>query len=141
APEVRPNAAPSPPTGASMHEVEVPSSLSLAFLEELYVQYQRDPRSVPGDWQAYFARLPNGGGNGAARLGPSLPRPGLFARPAPGPALANGAEAVFEAVALQDKIVRLIREYRVRGHLRAQLDPLGQPRPSQPDLDPTFYGI
>ena len=36
----------------------------------------------------------------------------------------------------------LIRSYRVRGHLEAQLDPLGlqQPKP-HPELDPATYGF
>ena len=33
----------------------------------------------------------------------------------------------------------LIRCYRVRGHVIAQLDPLGRQRPMPPELDPAFY--
>ena len=42
---------------------------------------------------------------------------------------------------LQDRVDQLIRAYRVRGHLVAQLDPLGFPRPDLPELDPAFYGF
>ena len=37
---------------------------------------------------------------------------------------------------LQDRVDQLIRAYRVRGHLVADLDPLGLPRPQLPELDP-----
>ncbi len=37
---------------------------------------------------------------------------------------------------------RLIRAYRVRGHLEADLDPLGIHKPTRhPELDPSFYGF
>jgi len=36
---------------------------------------------------------------------------------------------------------QLIRNYRVRGHIMADLDPLGQPHPHPPELDPGHYGF
>ena len=36
---------------------------------------------------------------------------------------------------------QLIRNHRVRGHMIAQLDPLQQPRPQPPELDPAYYGF
>jgi 2-oxoglutarate dehydrogenase E1 component len=42
---------------------------------------------------------------------------------------------------LQDRVDQIIRAYRVRGHLVAQLDPLGFPRPALPELEPAFYGF
>jgi 2-oxoglutarate dehydrogenase E1 component len=41
----------------------------------------------------------------------------------------------------QDRVDQLIRAYRVRGHLLAQLDPLGLPRPPQPELETSYYGL
>ena len=41
----------------------------------------------------------------------------------------------------QEKVDTLIRNYRVRGHIAASLDPLGQPRSAPPELDPAFYGF
>ena len=35
----------------------------------------------------------------------------------------------------------LIRNYRVRGHMIARVDPLGMPRPVPPELDPRFHGL
>ena len=37
---------------------------------------------------------------------------------------------------LQDRVDQLIRAYRVRGHMVANVDPLGRPRPQLPELDP-----
>ena len=41
----------------------------------------------------------------------------------------------------QDRVDQLIRAYRVRGHLLAQLDPLGLPSDVYPELNPAFYGF
>jgi 2-oxoglutarate dehydrogenase E1 component len=38
-------------------------------------------------------------------------------------------------------VFQLIHMYRVRGHLSADLDPLGARPPSQPELDPATYGL
>jgi len=42
---------------------------------------------------------------------------------------------------LQESVDLLIRNYRVRGHLIAKVDPLGMPRPMPPELEPKFWGI
>ncbi len=42
---------------------------------------------------------------------------------------------------LQDRVDQLVRAYRVRGHLVANIDPLGMPRPHLPELDPEYYGF
>ena len=41
----------------------------------------------------------------------------------------------------QDKVNRLIHAYRVRGHLAAELDPLGRPRPTSSELDLEHWGL
>ncbi len=41
----------------------------------------------------------------------------------------------------QDKVNRLIHAYRVRGHLLANLDPLGRPRSSTPELELEHWGL
>ncbi len=42
---------------------------------------------------------------------------------------------------LQESVDLLIRNYRVRGHLIAKVDPLGIPRPMPPELEPKFWGL
>ncbi len=41
----------------------------------------------------------------------------------------------------QDRVNRLIHAYRVRGHLLANLDPLGRPRTSTPELELEHWGL
>ena len=41
----------------------------------------------------------------------------------------------------QDKVDQLIRAYRVRGHLLADLDPLGRSKEIYPELNPSYYGF
>jgi 2-oxoglutarate dehydrogenase E1 component len=48
---------------------------------------------------------------------------------------------VLDVAAAQERLDQLIRNYRVRGHILAGVDPLGKQRPSPPELDPSFYGF
>jgi len=41
-------------------DIDSAGTASLAFLEELFEQYQTDPAGLPPDWQAYFAALEAG---------------------------------------------------------------------------------
>ena len=50
------------------------------------------------------------------------------------------AEEATDAI-LQERVHQLIRNYRVRGHMAARLDPLGLPRATPPELDPAYYGF
>jgi 2-oxoglutarate dehydrogenase E1 component len=89
----------------------LPNSLSLPFVEDLYARYVRNPSSIPQDWRAWFD-------------GESVPG-------------VDGAQTG----ALQERVDLLIRNYRVRGHRVAEVDPLGLPRPAVPELDPRSYGF
>jgi 2-oxoglutarate dehydrogenase E1 component len=115
-----------------------PSSLSLPFVEGLYADYLRDPRSVSEDWQRYFEALGNGVQRLPPRLGPSFTPPRLFD---PGPGAAAAGDGAADVAALQDRADQLVRAFRVRGHMAAAIDPLGLPRAPQPELDPAFYGF
>ncbi|MGE3934439.1 MAG: 2-oxoglutarate dehydrogenase E1 component, partial [Rhodospirillaceae bacterium] len=123
-----------------------------AFIEELYGRYLKDPASVDSSWRAFFAELNDeapavlkslegaswaprtahviANGNGAA----------VAAKPAAAAAPVNGDMRT----AVTDSIhaLMLIRAYRVRGHLLANLDPLGiDPIEEHPELDPATYGF
>jgi 2-oxoglutarate dehydrogenase E1 component len=110
--------------------------LSLPFAEGLYADYLRDPRSVPDEWQRYFATFPGANGLAELRTGPSFPRPRLFQPPTAAPAARAAEEG-----SLPHRLLRLIDAYRLRGHAEARVDPLEQPRPAHPDLDPRRHGI
>jgi 2-oxoglutarate dehydrogenase E1 component len=135
------------------------SGPNAAFVVELYARYAEDPQSVDSDWRAYFASL---GEEAAAALadlkGPSwAPRkaelvvngvaaPGL-APPGPNGTAEPGAIALTPAAlraAASDSIraIAYIRSHRVRGHLEADLDPLGlKPILPHPELDYRTYGF
>jgi 2-oxoglutarate dehydrogenase E1 component len=62
------------------------------------------------------------------------------AKPLPLP-VATGTAGEERVAFLQDRVDQLVRAYRVRGHLMAEIDPLGRPRPGLPELDPQFYHL
>ena len=112
-----------------------PAGGNLAFVEELYARYLDDPSSVDPDWQDYFAQWARDDGDPyAARRaveGPSFEPTSIF----------NPPRGVQQRRSRQDRINQLIHAYRVHGHLRAHLDPLGQERPSNPELEPEHWGF
>ncbi len=107
--------------------------LSLGFAESLYDSFKRDPASVPGDWRQYFESLAHGNGVHVAARAPERSTVG-----------GNGAAVLRRegaAAELQHRVDMLVRNYRVRGHIAAQIDPLGQSRPTPIELDPAFHGL
>ncbi len=97
-----------------------------AFIEALFESYSRDPNSVEPSWRSYFADM-----NGAPAAGKSN-----------GVAKAKPATDVPAATVDSIRALMLIRAYRVRGHLLAELDPLARDGGnSHPELDPSFYGF
>ena len=97
-----------------------------AFIEALFESYSRDPNSVEPSWRSYFADM-----NGAPAAGKSN-----------GAAKAKPATDVPAATVDSIRALMLIRAYRVRGHLLAELDPLARDGGnSHPELDPSFYGF
>ncbi|MDA1183770.1 MAG: 2-oxoglutarate dehydrogenase E1 component [Acidobacteria bacterium] len=122
-----------------------PGNLSLAFAEELYARYLVDPQSVSEDWRGYFDSLGNGAGESDSSShtwapGPSFQPPGVFRSATNGSALTTGIRAA-QAVGPQDRVDKMARSHRVRGHTLASIDPLGLPRPSAPELDPAYHGL
>jgi 2-oxoglutarate dehydrogenase E1 component len=124
------------------------------FIAELYARYLEDPASVDESWRGFFADLAEeapdilreleGPGwahershviaNGHAGNGHAA----LAVAPAPAAAGVAPQQATLDAL----RALSLIRAYRVRGHLLADLDPLGLVRLSDhPDLDPATYGF
>jgi 2-oxoglutarate dehydrogenase E1 component len=118
------------------------NSMSLGFVEALYADFLEDASSVAPEWQRYFHSL--GEANGSSlRLaaGPSFRRSSMFNPPTQAQPNGHGATKELNVAVLQDRVDQLIRAYRVRGHMIANLDPLGMPRPVPPELDLEFYGL
>ncbi len=119
-----------------------------AFLDTLYEQYLRDPASVEESWRTYFEQLP---GSVALERAHGPIEAQLAERAREPRALAAGP-AQPGSDARQAGVSRLIQVWMHRGHLIAQLDPLGlttRPRPrvlelghfglSEADLDTEFF--
>lgn len=108
------------------------------FVTALYEQYAQDQNSVPSEWAEFFRDLPEAQGALAHKTG---------ANGANGAAVMAAAETVSPLVLKQSvsdslRAIALIRAYRVRGHLMANLDPLGLTVPGlHPELDPAHYGF
>ncbi|MBB4631208.1 2-oxoglutarate dehydrogenase E1 component [Sphingosinicella soli] len=143
-------------------EGQPPSTLegvSASFVENLYRQYSANPASVDAEWQRHFAGLES------AASGPSWQRKGwpdtttddltaaldptqmtpdakIPAKKGVAAAAAPSAEEIKQAADDAIRAMTLIRTYRVRGHLAAQLDPLGlAERPFPEELTPEYHGF
>ncbi len=115
-----------------------------AYVANLFAQYQQDPSTVGAEWRRFFEDL-----DPEAR--------GVLEGFETRSAGANGVGAVAAGVAGHEHLtaehiraatldsiraLMMIRAYRVRGHLEADLDPLGlRPRAPHPELDPKSYGF
>ena len=125
-----------------------PNDLSLGFVEALYADFIKDPGSVSPDWRRYFEALPpDSRFKAQPQLGPSTKPAGLFAGGS-SPGAGNGSigpgseTGERRAAILQDRVDQMVRAYRVRGHLFAQIDPLGlPPKGKVEDIEPGSFGL
>ncbi len=118
---------------------ELPNSSNLSYIENLYADYLRDPFSVSPGWRQYFMSFSQDGNSiSRIKLGPTFHPSTIF-----NPAGKNGQIEHVETrvAALQDRVSQVVRNYRVRGHVIARVDPLGATRPAVPELDPEFCGF
>ncbi|MEO1704973.1 MAG: hypothetical protein AAFR50_06505, partial [Pseudomonadota bacterium] len=139
------------------------------YLEQLYARYANDPNAVDAAWAEFFRQMGDAELDVKADAqGPSWARGDW--PPAPNDDLTSAltGEYPVEAKAAGQKIVEkakeakvevsddqvkravldsmralmIIHAYRIRGHLAADLDPLGmREMPARPELDPASYGF
>ncbi|MFK7903202.1 MAG: 2-oxoglutarate dehydrogenase E1 component [Nitratireductor sp.] len=139
------------------------------YIDELYASYKNDPSSVNPDWQAFFAEqgddavdvLKNA--QGASWKKPHWPEAenGELVSALDGnwaevekhisdkikskSASSGGASEQEIQQATKDSVaaVMMIRAYRMRGHLHANLDPLGiaEKKEAHDELHPSSYGF
>lgn len=135
-----------------------PDSANLAYVEAMYNDYLDDPASVDASWHELFAQW---GMNTGRRVGTSLKPRGLFDI---GPGSVNGAAhangsthghpqtngqasasaqhpSAGDASSLQHRVDMLVRNYRVRGHIAAHLNPLAASTEVPDELQPGYYGF
>ena len=132
------------------------SGANATFIAEMNRAWRADPKSVDQNWNAYFEAFGDlAYGGDEAESGPSWGRApsrviGAVDPDASIKAVAEGhvsgrtMNATDMRAATLDSLraVMLIRAYRIRGHLIADLDPLSlEDKPLHPELDPKSYGF
>ncbi len=135
-----------------------------AFVEDLYGRYAADPNSVEPSWRAFFESLKEQ--KDLVRQNAADPAWTPKAVPAARPDWLSALDGMWPAVeakiakAVESKnptaspeavraatldsvrAIMMIRAYRIRGHLQANLDPLGiEPKKENAELDPASYGF
>lgn len=108
-----------------------------AYVDEMYAAWRADPSSVHKSWDAYFK-------TGSYSAPPTLVSDSTSVSAGPVVQAAAGAAAgVSPMSATGAKILQMVRAFQVRGHLLANLDPLGlmPPRPDHEDLKLETYGF
>ncbi|MGC6516881.1 MAG: 2-oxoglutarate dehydrogenase E1 component [Candidatus Puniceispirillaceae bacterium] len=129
------------------------SGANATFISEMHKAWSQDPKSVDADWAAYFATMgemtaevearPSWGKEPSQVIGAHDPDASIKA-------VAKGiagnrdliAGDVRSATLDSLRAIMLIRAYRIRGHLLAELDPLGlTEKEIHPELDPATYGF
>ena len=109
------------------------------FIEDLYERFLKDPSAVEPAWAEYFGQL-KGGAREVAH-GPIRERLAASLQGPPARGGAPGGEPG-GASAKQGAVSRLIQIYANRGHLVANLDPLGlQVRAKPYVLDLEYFGL
>ena len=132
------------------------SGANATFIAEMNRAWRDDPKSVDQNWNAYFEAFGDlAYGGDETESGPSWGRApsrviGAVDPDASIKAVAEGhvsgrtMNATDMRAATLDSLraVMLIRAYRIRGHLIADLDPLSlEDKPLHPELDPKSYGF
>ncbi len=140
---------------------DIAAGVSPAFVDTLHARYLASPDSVEPAWRMFFAELegvvtgPSWGSAAwpptttddlTAALDPTQMEPAAKPSKAksntPTPPAAPDQTAILRAAGDAIRAQLLIRTYRVRGHLAANLDPLGLVRPEMPaDLRTEYHGF
>ena len=106
------------------------SSAQAPYVEEQFERFQADPASVSREWRTFFGPFA-GGSRPVPAAGPGSPATVAPAHPVP-----------TTDVEKQSSVSRLIQFYANRGHLIADIDPLGlMQRPMPRVLDPAYVGL
>ncbi|MEP2922038.1 MAG: 2-oxoglutarate dehydrogenase E1 component [Sulfitobacter sp.] len=157
------------PANDQFHASSFMQGHNAEYLEQMYARYADDPNAVDESWQEFFKALGDEGQTAQAEAaGPSWARADWPPMPvddltvaltgewpaeakAAGGKIADKAKAqgvqisddhIQRAVLDSIRALMIIRAYRIRGHLAADLDPLGMREiTNHPELDPASYGF
>ena len=159
------------PANDQLHASSFMQGHNADYLEQMYARYAKDPVSVDAQWATFFAEMGDSDNDVMAQAaGPSWARSdwpptplddltSAFTGEYPTAAEAHDSgqkiaakaseigapvteEQIKRAVLDGLRALMLIRAYRIRGHLAADLDPLGmRQEDDRPELDPSRYGF
>ena len=159
------------PANDQLHASSFMQGHNADYLEQMYARYAKDPVSVDAQWATFFAEMGDSDNDAVAQAaGPSWARSdwpptplddltSAFTGEYPTAAEAHDSgqkiaakaseigapvteEQIKRAVLDGLRALMLIRAYRIRGHLAADLDPLGmRQEDDRPELDPSRYGF
>ena len=109
------------------------------YVEALYEQFLADPQSVDPKWREYFQKLRDGSAGEQIHSAVQA----AIAQRAGRPRLAVGSAApTNDGAAKQGAVSRLVQIYANRGHLIANLDPLGLQKRARPRvLELSYFGL
>ncbi len=96
---------------------------NVAFLEDVFEQYQEDPNSVSAEWQAYFSNLST---SSAATISSTT----------------SGGSLDAAMATKQGSVSRIISTYRAMGHKRAKIDPINEMEEQDAsELELAYHGL
>ncbi|MEO0342995.1 MAG: 2-oxoglutarate dehydrogenase E1 component [Pseudomonadota bacterium] len=157
------------PSNDQFHGTSFLQGHNAEYVEKLAARYAQDPSAVDATWAEYFralqmpadqANTAASGPSWARKDWPPVPNDELTAaldgqwaldeeaaalkidKVAKDKGVTLDADAIRRAVLDSIRALMIIRAYRIRGHLAADLDPLGLAKHDhQPELEPGFYGF
>ncbi|NBS12152.1 MAG: 2-oxoglutarate dehydrogenase E1 component [Gammaproteobacteria bacterium] len=117
---------------------------NLDYLDGLFEQYLQDPNAVPLQWRQYFDGLPRVEGAMSGDVSHATIQSHFLTlaknRRRATPVASSSTSSDFDRK--QVNVQRLMNAYRLRGHQRAHLDPLGlMSRERVPDLELGFHQL
>jgi 2-oxoglutarate dehydrogenase E1 component len=141
--------------------------INAGYVEELHARWLQSPQSVEEGWRRLFesngdvTARPSPAVNAVLAPAVSIPSTVESAKgngngwpvPAAGPSVNGHAaptvasyreavrDTVIAATELQSRVAQLVNAYRVRGHLFADVDPLGNPPEAHPELELSNFGL
>lgn len=115
------------------------SNAHVAYIDELYEDYKKDPEAIDSSWKAFFdgfdfainkfGEEENGGASAVAQT------------PANGNLATKGTIMDMEQLPKEIKVRALIHAYRSRGHLRSKTNPVRERRDRKALLDLEDFGL
>lgn len=117
---------------------------NVSYIAQIYSSYLKNPTSVDLEWRHYFSSLKGTETEILKDLfGPSWGQPiSIEEKEVPLPKAEVQFEDIKDAISESIRAIMLIRAYRARGHMIADLDPLKLTKKEYyPELDPSTYGF